>query len=152
MRSVLAGALLGGTSPGAPTLNPDAGGLPGASTLQRLADGIGGWALIAAMMGIVVGAVLWAFGRQTTRRNPQLEAAKTSFKASSLPAATFSRPSAPLGSRAVIALIQVDNSARGSGVARWAVTWGNAARVCLAGVPAAKAGSIQQTVRKAFAV
>ena len=31
-------------------------------TLQRLADGIGGWALIAAMMGIVVGAVLWAFG------------------------------------------------------------------------------------------
>jgi MFS family permease len=62
MRYVLAGALLGGTSPGAPSLNPDAGGLPGASTLQRLANGIGGWALIAAMMGIVVGAVLWAFG------------------------------------------------------------------------------------------
>jgi MFS family permease len=52
----------GADSPGAPTLHPDAGGLPGAQTLQRLADGIGGWALIAAMMGIVVGAVLWAFG------------------------------------------------------------------------------------------
>ena len=29
-------------------------------------NGIGGWALIAAMLGIVVGAVLWAFGRRTT--------------------------------------------------------------------------------------
>ena len=54
--------LAGGADPAAPTLHPDAGGLPGAATLQRLADGIGGWALIAAMMGIVVGAVLWAFG------------------------------------------------------------------------------------------
>ena len=61
-------AVAGGASPAAPTLHPDAGGLPGAATLQRLADGIGGWALIAAMMGIVVGAVIWAFGRQTTRR------------------------------------------------------------------------------------
>jgi MFS family permease len=51
-----------GPGPGAPSLHPDAGGLPGAQTLQRLADGIGGWALIAAMMGIVVGAILWAFG------------------------------------------------------------------------------------------
>ena len=49
----------GGADPAAPTLHPDAGGLPGAATLQRLADGIGGWALIAAMMGIVVGAVIW---------------------------------------------------------------------------------------------
>ena len=56
----------GGADPAAPTLHPDAGGLPGAATLQRLADGIGGWALIAAMMGIVVGAVIWASGRRTT--------------------------------------------------------------------------------------
>jgi hypothetical protein len=27
-----------------------------------LANGIGGWALVAAMIGIVVGAVMWAFG------------------------------------------------------------------------------------------
>jgi MFS family permease len=52
----------GAAGPAAPTLHPDAAGLPGAATLQRLADGIGGWALIAAMMGIVIGAVLWAFG------------------------------------------------------------------------------------------
>ncbi|MGI8491135.1 MAG: hypothetical protein ACR2KC_00015 [Acidimicrobiales bacterium] len=41
-----------------PALHPDAGGLPGSATTQRLADGVGGWALIAAMLGIVVGAVL----------------------------------------------------------------------------------------------
>jgi hypothetical protein len=67
--------LVGADSPGAPSLHPDAGGLPGAATLQRLADGIGGWALIAAMMGIVVGAVLWASGRQTTRRKTQVSRA-----------------------------------------------------------------------------
>ena len=37
-RYVLAVALAGGISPGAPTLQPDAGGLLGAPTLQRLAD------------------------------------------------------------------------------------------------------------------
>ena len=45
-----------------PTLNPDPTQLPGGSTLQNLANGVGGWALIAAIVGIVVGAVLWAFG------------------------------------------------------------------------------------------
>ena len=44
--------------------NPDL--LPGAQVLQQLANGVGGWALIAAMVGIVVGAVMWAFGRRTT--------------------------------------------------------------------------------------
>jgi len=43
-------------------LNPDAGQLPGSGVLQQLANGIGGWALIAAMVGILVGAIMWAFG------------------------------------------------------------------------------------------
>jgi MFS family permease len=43
-------------------LQPDASQLPGSGILQQLANGIGGWALIAAMLGIVVGAVMWAFG------------------------------------------------------------------------------------------
>ncbi len=43
-------------------LNPDPSQLPGAPVLQKLADGVGGWALIAAMLGVVVGAVMWAFG------------------------------------------------------------------------------------------
>lgn len=43
-------------------LNPDPSQIPGSSVLQELADGIGGWALVAAMLGVVVGAVMWAFG------------------------------------------------------------------------------------------
>jgi MFS family permease len=44
------------------TLDPDPTQLPGANVLEHLADGIGGWALIAAVLGIVIGAVMWAFG------------------------------------------------------------------------------------------
>lgn len=44
------------------TLNPNADQLPGAKVLQGLTDGLGAWALIASMVGIVVGAVMWAFG------------------------------------------------------------------------------------------
>ncbi|HEX4864325.1 MAG TPA: DUF6112 family protein [Acidimicrobiales bacterium] len=47
---------------GGPSLRPDSNQLPGAALIQNLANGIGGWALIAAMLGIVVGAVMWAFG------------------------------------------------------------------------------------------
>jgi MFS family permease len=44
------------------TLNPDTSQLPGAQTIQDLANGIAGWALIAAVLGLVVGSILWAFG------------------------------------------------------------------------------------------
>ncbi|HLH99601.1 MAG TPA: DUF6112 family protein [Acidimicrobiales bacterium] len=44
------------------TISPQGNDLPGTRELQRLADGVASWALIAAMVGIVVGAVLWAFG------------------------------------------------------------------------------------------
>lgn len=47
---------------GGPTLKPDSSQLPGSTLIQSLANGIGGWALIAAMLGVVVGAVMWAFG------------------------------------------------------------------------------------------
>lgn len=36
--------------------------LPGAGTLGHLANGIGTFALLAAMVGVFVGAVVWAFG------------------------------------------------------------------------------------------
>jgi hypothetical protein len=45
-----------------PPFNPNASGLPGTSIVQSLANGLGWWALIAAVVGIVVGAILWAFG------------------------------------------------------------------------------------------
>ncbi len=44
------------------TLNPDPTQLPGSSAISQLADGIDGWALIAAVVALVVGAVMWAFG------------------------------------------------------------------------------------------
>jgi MFS family permease len=43
-------------------LNPDPGQLPGSKVLQDLTNGIGGWALVAALIGVVVGAIMWAFG------------------------------------------------------------------------------------------
>ncbi len=47
------------------TLDPSAQQLPGSAVLQQLTNGIGGWALIAAMVGMVVGAVAWAFGQHS---------------------------------------------------------------------------------------
>ena len=41
---------------------PTAGKLPGGNVLQSLVDGLGGWALILALAGLVVGAALWAIG------------------------------------------------------------------------------------------
>jgi MFS family permease len=46
-------------------LQPDPGNLPGSATLQHLADGLGGWALILAMVGLVLGSVMWALGSHT---------------------------------------------------------------------------------------
>jgi type IV secretory pathway VirB2 component (pilin) len=36
--------------------------LPGNSVLESLASGIGHWALLAAIVGVFVGGVMWAFG------------------------------------------------------------------------------------------
>jgi MFS family permease len=44
------------------TLNPSPGDLPGGAVLQKLTNGLGGWALIATLVGLVVGAGLWALG------------------------------------------------------------------------------------------
>ena len=47
---------------GGPTVTPQANNLPGAAELQFLANGLDGWALLAAVLGIVIGAIMWAFG------------------------------------------------------------------------------------------
>ena len=41
---------------------PDPTKLPGSNVLTDLTNGVEGWALIAAVVGIVVGAIMWAFG------------------------------------------------------------------------------------------
>lgn len=43
-------------------LNPSTSNLPGSTTLQTLTNGIGGWALVLALVGLVVGAATWALG------------------------------------------------------------------------------------------
>jgi MFS family permease len=42
--------------------SPDPSQLPGTSVLINLTNGIEAWALIASLAGVVVGAVIWAFG------------------------------------------------------------------------------------------
>jgi MFS family permease len=46
-------------------LNPSTSQLPGGDVLQKVTDGIGGWALVAALLGMVIGAVAWAFGQHS---------------------------------------------------------------------------------------
>ena len=38
------------------------GNLPGDGTLSSLASGVGHWALLASIVGVVIGGVMWAFG------------------------------------------------------------------------------------------
>ncbi len=44
------------------SLTPSPTDLPGSAALQRLANGLAGWALIAALIGLVIGAAMWALG------------------------------------------------------------------------------------------
>ncbi len=41
---------------------PTANALPGGSSLLHLINGLGGWALLLALAGLVIGAALWAIG------------------------------------------------------------------------------------------
>lgn len=59
--STLAALVAASTAPTV-TLAPNPSALPGSNVLSQLSDGLGAWALIAAMVGVVVGAVMWAFG------------------------------------------------------------------------------------------
>ncbi|HTW08673.1 MAG TPA: DUF6112 family protein [Acidimicrobiales bacterium] len=45
------------------TLDPSSGSnLPGEQVLTNLASGVGHWALMASIVGVIVGGVMWAFG------------------------------------------------------------------------------------------
>lgn len=44
------------------SLHPDTSSLPGSHTLQQLTNGIAGWALVLALVALVIGAVAWALG------------------------------------------------------------------------------------------
>ena len=44
------------------TLAPDASSLPGGAAIQSLMNGVAWWALIACLLGLVLGAATWALG------------------------------------------------------------------------------------------
>lgn len=44
------------------SLNPDVSALPGGAQLQGLINGLGAWALLLALAGLVLGAATWALG------------------------------------------------------------------------------------------
>lgn len=46
-------------------LNPKASSVPGAGVIETLASGIGWWALVASLVGLVLGAGAWALGSHT---------------------------------------------------------------------------------------
>lgn len=53
--------MTGGSSPTV-TLDPNITTIPGYTVLESLTNGLGGWALMAAMAGVLIGAVVWALG------------------------------------------------------------------------------------------
>src|ERR1700734_3662273 len=47
------------------SLSPSTSDLPGSAALQSIANGIAAWALIGALVALVLGAGLWAIGSHT---------------------------------------------------------------------------------------
>ena len=43
-------------------MNPDTSQLPGGDVLQDITNGIGGWAIVLALVALVVSAAVWALG------------------------------------------------------------------------------------------
>jgi len=47
------------------SLTPSLTDLPGSAALQSIADGIASWALVGALIALLLGAALWAIGSHT---------------------------------------------------------------------------------------
>jgi hypothetical protein len=47
------------------TLSPSTTDLPGSAALQQIANGLASWALIGALIALLLGAALWAVGSHT---------------------------------------------------------------------------------------
>jgi hypothetical protein len=43
-------------------IDPDPGQLPGGDQIQQILDGLGGWALFAALGGLLVSVIVWSLG------------------------------------------------------------------------------------------
>jgi hypothetical protein len=53
-------------------LNPDPDELPGGNVLSALTDGLAGFALVFCLIGLVVGAGMWALGSNSSNYNQTL--------------------------------------------------------------------------------
>ena len=53
-------------------LNPDPDELPGGNVLSSLTDGLAGFALVFCLIGLVVGAGMWALGSNSSNYNQTL--------------------------------------------------------------------------------
>jgi len=53
-------------------LNPDPNELPGGNVLSALTDGLAGFALVFCLIGLVVGAGMWALGSNSSNYNQTL--------------------------------------------------------------------------------
>jgi hypothetical protein len=49
-------------SDGRVKVNPDPDKLPGGDQIQQILDGLGGWALFAALGGLLVSVIVWSLG------------------------------------------------------------------------------------------
>jgi len=50
---------------GVPPISPDPNGLPGGAVLERMLSGLLFWTLLAAVAGLLVSAIVWAFSSHT---------------------------------------------------------------------------------------
>ena len=53
-------------------LNPDPDELPGGNVLSALTDGLAGFALVFCLIGLVLGAGMWAMGSNSSNYNQTL--------------------------------------------------------------------------------
>ena len=51
-------------------MSPESSAMPTTNIIQSLANGLDSWALIAAMVGVVIGAVIWGCTQLTIRKPP----------------------------------------------------------------------------------
>ena len=59
------------------TMTPDPGNLPGGALLQHLTNGLGGWALIGALVALLIGASAWALGSDSQNYQQSFTGRKT---------------------------------------------------------------------------